>query len=803
MKKILFCAAVVTLAAACTNEDDLVMNQDNSRAKGLTFDVTLAEGVTTRGEISQDENGKYPFFWYAETDRINVYANNTDAGDSNADEKGLVKTIGTDGAWTLPSAASSYKATKSSGVGQFTAANDVDMLWLKDYKANDVEGTTATIVATYGISATGIMSEMKGAKVAPGKLTSLILTTTESNATQTVARANAVVAPMYSISTAVKEEAYNSLGEKANLKLLRPFATLRFTTMNTKDYIADFGELKSVELTAQGAKDGNVVVTEASMLAYATAKKYTVIGSSVGFEETAAATDASKVTVNLTDGTWTDDDAVYMTVAPVNRQAFKSQKEALKVVYSFDKITFTLDAAREGATAFEKLYATSSDWTNLDKEGNPNSTIPMPSLDINNYSYLVTNESSLNANDRTLIVLKGNFNDIFNTTGEVIWGNSTVSVASFKKIISNVVLTDDELATIKKFTVLTDLTLKENTSIPAKTFTVAQATAITALNLPKVTSIDEKFINDDATKAFAALKTLIMPAYEFTSATVNKAFFNDNVKTALNTIDMSGVTSMMPTFGIERTMVFTGYAALDKVIVKDDVVVSPSGFAGCVHLKTITGKLDITQASNVFDMGNVANNVLKSVEVNSTEIPSSAFNNCTALETVKYNGSAVIPTAIGASAFATTTKMKYMDLSKAVTIGANAFKASGITSTNAKVTTLTVGATELPASIFENCTNLKMVKFTDATKITGADIFKGATNMIQVKFEKMITLADLTTEADNYYANVFSAAANNIDFWTNPGQPGVNGNDFTLSFKKGTVAKTQKYTFQSIQKKLD
>lgn len=803
MKKILFCAAVVTLAAACTNEDDLVMNQDNSRAKGLTFDVTLAEGVTTRGEISQDENGKYPFFWYAETDRINAYANNTDAGDSNADEKGLVKTIGTDGAWTLPSAASSYKATKSSGVGQFTAANDVDMLWLKDYKANDVEGTTATIVATYGISATGIMSEMKGAKVAPGKLTSLILTTTESNATQTVARANAVVAPMYSISTAVKEEAYNSLGEKANLKLLRPFATLRFTTMNTKDYIADFGELKSVELTAQGAKDGHVEVTKASMLAYAAVKKYTVIGSSVGFEETAAATEPSKVTVNLTDGTWTDDDAVYMTVAPVNRQAFKSQKEALKVVYSFDKITFTLDAAREEATAFEKLYATSSDWTNLDKEGNPNSTIPMPSLDINNYSYLVTNESSLNANDRTLIVLKGNFNDIFNTTGEVIWGNSTVSVASFKKIISNVVLTDDELATIKKFTALTDLTLKENTSIPAKTFTVAQATAITALNLPKVTSIDEKFI-DDATKAFAALKTLIMPAYEFTSATVNKAFFNDNVKTALNTIDMSGVTSMMPTFGIERTMVFTGYAALDKVIVKDDVVVSPSGFAGCVLLKTITGKLDITQASNVFDMGTVANNALKSVEVNSTEIPSSAFNNCTALETVKYNGSAVIPTAIGASAFATTTKMKYMDLSKAVTIGANAFKASGITSTNAKVTTLTVGATELPASIFENCTNLKMVKFTDATKITGADIFNGATNMIQVKFEKMITLADLaSTEVATYYANVFSADESKIDFWTNPGQSGVDGNNFTLSFKLGTATKTQPYTFKSIQKKLD
>lgn len=809
MKKILFCAAVVALATACTNEDDLVINQDNSRVKGLTFDVTLAEGATTRGEIWKDENGAYPFFWYAETDRINVHAINVTAGSGNSNSNGAA-TAGIDGTWTLKAAAASYKATQSAGAGQFTATGDDNMLLLKDYDVDDVT-TTATIVATYGenIKVKSVTSKVDAeTNAVPGELAELVLQTiTAGNATQTVARANVVDAPMYSVSTAVKEEVYNSLGEKANLKLIRPFPLIRFTTKNTKDYIADFGKLKSIELTAKGFESaGGGSDIDASKLAYAADKSFTITGATTGFEASfEAASDPEKVIVNLTDGTWTDDDAVYMTVAPVDRKAFrnKSQKEALKVEYKFANITFTLDAAREGAAEFEKALQTSNDWIATDANGNPNAVTPLPALDINNYNYLVTNESSPGNNDRTLIVLKGNFKDIFAEDGSVAWSaadNGKADVTSFKKIIANVALTDAELATIKKFSALTDLTLKENTSIPANTFTVAQATGITKLNLPKVTAVDKKFINNDASKTFAALTDLIMPAYAFTDATVNGAFFNNAVKTTLVNLDMSGVTSMMPIFGIERTMVFTGYTALETVAMQDNVVVSPSGFAGCTALETITGKLDITEASNVFDMNAAANNALESVELNSTIIPSDAFNNCTALKTVTYNGSAIVPTAIGANAFATTTAMKYMDLSKAATIGASAFKASGITSTNAQVTTMIVGATELPASIFENCTGLKMVKFTAATRITGTDIFKGATGVTQIKFEKVITLADLAT---GNYDNVFSANPENIDFWTNPSQPGVDGNKFTLSCKVGSAPNTQEYTFKSIQKKLD
>lgn len=809
MKKILFCAAVAALATACTNEDDLVMNQDNSRVKGLTFDVTLAEGATTRGELWKDDNGTYPFFWYAETDRIDVFGINVTAGDQNTANNGVVTTVANDGVWDLTSSSVSippavYKATLSAGAGQFTAQDDANMLLLKDYKSDNVAGTTATIVATYGgIAVESVKSKIDKNNAVPGELTGLVVKTAKNNATQNVVRANAVDAPMYSVSTAVKEEAYNSLGEKANLKMIRPFPVIRFTTKNTKEYISDLGKLQSVELITLGyTEDGKPAPTiDPSAVAYDLNKKYTVIGEKVGFETGFAPTsDANKVTVNLTDGTWSDDDAVYMTVAPVDRTAFrdKSQKEAFKVVYTFDNITFTLDPSRKDATAFEKEYQTSNDWTAIDKDGKPNAITPLPALDINNYNYLVTGSAS----DRTLIVIKGNFKDIFADKDNVAWSSeptSKVAMNSFTKIISNVALTNEELATIKGFDGLKVLTLNENTSIPANTFSATQANNITELTLPKVTSIDEKFIANVTNAEFFALKKLIMPAYEFTNAKVNKAFFG-KIQTKLETIDMSGVTSMMPTFGIERTMTFTNYTALKDVTVKDGVIVSPNGFAGCNALEKITGILDIADASDVFNMSSAANNVLKSVTVSGTIIPSGAFTNCTALKNVVCNGSTVVPTAIGANAFE-GTKVQYMDLSQAATIGAAAFKGSDIASTSAKVNTMTVGATELPASIFEGCTNLKMVKFTAATKITGADVFKDADNLIQIKFEKVISLADSSVAID--YSNVFTATPGNIDFWTNPDQKGVDGNKITLSYKVGTSTKTQDYTFKSIQKKLD
>ena len=155
MKKFLYCAAVVALAAACTQEDDLLQAPSSqAQGQGLAFDVTLANNsVGTKGELYED-NKTYPFFWYAEQDRINVMGINLNAVTadygSNSSSKGIATQSG--GAWTLPTDAASYKATQSQGQGRFTAASDADMLELKTIEATDdaatINSKTATIVVT-------------------------------------------------------------------------------------------------------------------------------------------------------------------------------------------------------------------------------------------------------------------------------------------------------------------------------------------------------------------------------------------------------------------------------------------------------------------------------------------------------------------------------------------------------------------------------------------------------------------------------------------------------------------------------
>ena len=67
MKKFLYCAAVVALATACTQEDDfLTAPSSQAQEQGLVLNATLANtDATTKGELYED-NKTYPFFWYAE-----------------------------------------------------------------------------------------------------------------------------------------------------------------------------------------------------------------------------------------------------------------------------------------------------------------------------------------------------------------------------------------------------------------------------------------------------------------------------------------------------------------------------------------------------------------------------------------------------------------------------------------------------------------------------------------------------------------------------------------------------------------
>lgn len=780
MKKILFCAAVVALATACT-EDEFGGSQIGSQTKqGLYFEASPADGATTRGELYKDENGTYPFFWYAEQDQINIFALNAQALNNgsygtNSSNKGVATQ--SSGSWTT-GAAAIYKATRSEGNGRFTAASPNDMLALKDFDEDDIAGTTATIVATYGINVTSIKSELDDSNnPVPGKLSELKLTTTTGNATQTVDRMNQVVAPMWSVSSAVKENAYDAFGEKAQLKLIRPFPVLRFTTANAGKYTDKFGKLESIKLTTltpEGAAGSNI--------AYDNNKVYTVTGTTTGFEASwQETTDPNIVTVNVTNGTWKDGDAVYMTVAPVERSA----EEILKIEYTFENISFTLDGTKDDAKAFE-IIKTKNNWTSVDANGNPNAVTALPALDINNYDYLLTNVSS--GNDRTLIVNKGDFSSIFDNTGAIIWGGGTVPKTEVNTIIvaEDVNMTESDLQGLTKFTNLASIELNNVTSIPANTFNGLSA-KLKEIILPAVTKINKGFINSK----FTILENLNLASYKFEDEDVNAMFFNTTTANTLKTLNISGVGNMMPTFGIDRALSFKGYTALTEVTVQDGIVVAPNGFNGCTSLKTINGKLNLTNAVSAFEMGAPSNNndVLETVNVTGTTIPEKAFKNCTKLKNILYNGAQIAPTTVGASAFEGATSLEYMDLANATTIGASAF--SGCSEYKGKAegeNVLAVGVSTVEASIFAS-TKVYMVHFTNA-EVINKSIFANASNLRQVKFSKKFSFAKTWTSGGT---DTFGTSTN-VDLFLNPDQASImSGTTMTLPGTGNTI------TFKTVQ----
>lgn len=800
MKKVLFCAGLVALAASCTNDEfESIVAPGNTATEGITFNVSLAGDADTKGEITEGANGGYPFFWYAEQDRINVWAyNNVAAGTNNTNENGIVTAV-SGGAWTLPStpaAAAQYKATQSLGEGKFTAVNDQNLLTFEDAMPENVTEATrpdyiTDFVASYNSTITGV-----GVSTADGRtITSVTLTTTAATNAQAIAAGSSEgnIAPMYSVSQGWKDENYESVGENVNLRFLRPLALGRFKTKGIdEDYAELFGKLQSITLTAKGytpAAGAAGSAVPASNLAYSGASKRIVINVSDKDDYSGyTAGDAPAVTLTYTGGKeWTDNDIAFMTLLPVDRAAFRNAgvKEDLRVEYKFDNITLTKEGGEDG-------WATSSDWTTLTTAGGDNGVVPMPVLDIASYPYLVTINST--TNEVALIVNSGNFADALTENNtEIDWEKSlgtNVTVAEVNEIVSEVALSADEMALLSTFTGLKRITLKANTSIPAGTFTAAQAAQMTNINLPVVTEIDPGFISGQNSAFGNTLVELTLPAYNFKDEAVNAKFFNDNTKTSLTTLDISGVQSMMPIFGIDRSLSFDGYTALTTLTVtnsNEGIRVAPNGFKGCKALKTINGKLNLSGAVSAFEMSDNstnANTVLESVEITGTEIPQLAFKNCTGLKSIKYNGAELVPTGIGSSAFENATSLEYMDLSKATEIGEYAF--SGCTNykgAKAGENVLAVGVNEVEEGIFVR-TAVYMVTFTNATVIN-PDIFGYTTRLTQVKFEKPFVVASATLQ-QNVWANTFGTAAN-VDLFIAEGQQYMSGTTMRLPALGGTA----------------
>lgn len=737
MKKLIYGFCAAALVTACTNEDLIQEDALIKSQKGITFEASIAEeNPETRGELTQNDLGSWSFFWYAERDRINVYALDTYLDGTALDAWGNA------GTFTAPV----YKATKSAGRGQFTATKDADILSFNQNDKNvEFLATYPTTTRVYDVETNTDGTVKKyGLKVA-------------ANMIQNVDY-NQIAAPMVSKTTAKRDKSYESVGEKVTLDFTRPFPAVRFSTVkNNEQFNTYLGNLNSITLTTKGGKVNNV------------AQSATTIGSTgvaqVDKNGNWTDKDANEVTVNLaTQKEWIAGEHVFMSILPVVRKqsvTIDDKKydlnEKYTVTYNFDNVTLA------------KEFETTNDWNFAHGIGT------MEAFDIaKDFPYIVTNDS------KTLIVFSQSFGSIFadNTKNTIKWTAGNVDVTSIQNIVveAGVTVTTADMQSLYKFTGLKNLTMKGVTSIPENTFDAALAAGITKLELPAVTEIAAK-----GNVAFSALTDLNLESYAFGVAGIEALFFNEGIKGSLVNLNIKAVTSLRPTFGAYRTIYFTDYANLETVKLNETgVALTSDAFKGCASLTTVNGKVDISNAPNAFE-GTAA---LSTVNVINKIIPNAAFKN-SAVKNIKLGNSQVVPTEVGEYAFSGNVAIEVLDLSETNTIGKYAFSGAekyvGVKDNNNVPSVLTVKAAEVSERAF-NGSAIEYIQFVNLTTLNDK-VLRNCANLKQVKFLEVISLADGAAPFE-------LVTTNKVDLFVVTEQADVNGNTWNLVGK----------TFKSITK---
>lgn len=765
MKKILFCASVLALAASCTESEYDSLSVENKAVKGMTFGVEIAETPATRADLApEDAAGVQQFFWYAEQDRINIWSTRTtDYTDGLTQGSQTIVDNGNSSAYFNASKYAQYKATKSMANGDFTAINDEN--WI-NFSSSSSQKTPSEFLAIYPTSIN--VETIEGSATNGYTVTLSKLPEIEKQNTNAL-NGSAVTAlmPMYSYTTAYPENSYYGVGEKIGLILKRPFGAAKFVTKGVTEYSTMFGKLKKITLTAKGYDaDGDGTIDDGdiapSILAYTPGKvKYQLNTKDISKSKFVNATDGKEITdwnnkgvseivLTLSSGNglaWTDKDVAYMAINYINRTASKftaEKPETMVAKYEFANITFNVE------------WTTANNWPST--QGN-NMFSGMKVLDMANYPYLVTNETRDGANDRALIVKSGNFIDAYNTGNtKIIWNDEEYDLTSFSSVISEVNLNDTELALLKKFTNLKSIQLDENTTIPSKTFEGLEG--ITSINMPKVTSI--------ATDAFdekVNLATVKLASYKFEKKAVNDIL----LKAAyLTTLDMSSVETMKNVFPAEG-FALTNFTMLTDVKVMDGVKVGSAAFKGCSNLTKVDGMVDVSEGPNAFEGSGIT-----TITLTNTDIPAGAFKDCVDLTKVLGSDKKNLqPTKVGNAAFSGSGIVN-MDLSKVTgdesVIGEEAFKNctafKGTADATRGINVLYVGAKTISASAFAGCSGLKYVEFTNATNIADGILASDGTNSVQLnelKFKQVL----VSTAGSN---DMFGTTSG-TKLFLNPNQP--------------------------------
>lgn len=812
MKKLLFCAGILALAASCTEELDTLSVQQE-QAAGITFTAVAPQNdATTRGEFQEGANGNvwYPF-WSAETDMINIYATNV-----VKDKSGTSTTFDTSALKTTNKA--SYKATRSERNAYFTASNQTDIL---DFADGVDEDAPATFLAVYPQSVTlktdATVDWEDGFKVTLD-LDGVLTSTQEQTNLQGKGIYEKNV--KYAVATGYPQADNKvAVGENVPLQFNRILSGLVFKTEGVDPYTVDediFGKLTSIKVTMDGEyKDGKKVTTNPhgpSKLTYDSGSSVDLdiaadgtIKETPNFEQTSA---SSTVTLNLNlSQNWNDEARGYMIITPVNRVDNDTKKpwnEGVKVVYTFEKIEF-----------IAPVLETSNSW-------NANEFIPVPALNIADYPWLVVKgngDYAATNTDLTLIINKGaDFDELYDAENETIawnWNDGatdheTVNADQIQRIICNIDLTDAQLKAIgEKFTALKDITYNEETSIPAGAF-AKQAANITRLVMPKVTEINKDFSKDgtNAAAELSSLEELNLESYTFPSTEINYLLFDgmDTPATGNSTLEklnMKAVKDMTAEFDMTRTIAFEKFTALKEVVMGENVVASQKAFKDCESLVSVTGSLDLNTANAVEAFMNAGKNntydpkkpaeSFSTINITSDEIPADAFNGASCMVNVLKDGRQVVPTWIGNNAFKGATSLVSMDLSKATEIGKDAFNGATSYVGIKGQTRLDVNAATIEEGILAD-TKVVNVYFTNATKVNGPIFSDKCSALEQVEFAKKFTAAKA-----NWTTGSFGNAAN-VDLFIQEGQSYYDRNNANVLTLPGTTTNNDvEITFKSIK----
>lgn len=806
MKKSLLFLATAALFASCS--DDLLEPNNGFQAsneKGITFQVV---DDATRGMI--DPAASYDAFFFAEQDRVSIWSSKALKGWDYSHDS-----------WTTPSTtwndvAAIYKATKSKGNPNFTSTDDANLLGFN--------GTTeAQFFVAYPIGQTLSAATVNNVTTFTVTPVMNLTAQSMSGYMNMDARLMYDYAKGKKSSITEPKAANKSVGETVALQFMSPLSTALFKCSDLATYGDVLGKLQSVTfssdyspLVPNSTVNNSFTVPETDLVTVG-GKKY-LYGDVIPKEYNNDGPNGGKGTVKtyqLKEGV-TDEKAI---AGPINltRDQFKytvkadgSEEVAFAPTTSFAVRTAKLDVT--GSTINQdtemnlfvlpttghsadkpETYTITYTFDNVtltykhttQKNFTPNKGALTFTLDISEtFPYIVTNKVN---GKRNLIVNSKKLSGVLNADkNAVTWGGADIPFDEFDKILINGSVDefgDDDWTCLNKFAKVTNLEIKNSTKELKNVTGLTSLTKLTANNIKSVSK--DAFNSNNATKLtdlylenvtsfakqtaagvdFSMLDTLDLSSYAFTEyAEVSpEVFFNDNTKGYLQYIDIAAVTSLSPIFGYERNILFTGYAKLTDITLNEEgTKISANEFKDCTSLKNVGGYVIMSTAASAFEkciaLGKVS---VVSPKENEMVIPASAFKSSTVKSIIdKSTGKQVVPTSIGASAFEGNTKIDYMDLRKAQTIGASAFNgATGFIGTNAdnkknNVVTLIVGTVEENA--FKD-TQVIRFQLINATTTKAGSL--ASTELKQIKYRKEGLTIDDYQVSDPSKVDVFINSA--------------------------------------------